>query len=749
VLLAAPYALGDRVAFLALSLQGLDAIGFGGLVLEWGIVTSVVVMPAALVAGYQFPLLVAVVGQGQRRVGREVGLTYASNTLGAIAGAVAGGFGLLPLLTAPGTWRWTAMGLAVLAGAALLVDRLRHRDAAPWRRSGAVAPVALLAIGAVLLAAAPGPTAFWRHSGIGGRRADRDFGGPNDVRALMRADRARLIWEAEGRESSVSLIQGHGYTFMVNGKTDGSALGDAPTQILSGMIGSMLHPDPRRALVIGLGTGSTAGWLAALPGMERVDVVELEPAVVRVAEACADVNQRVLERDNVHLIIGDGRELLLTTDRRYDVIFSEPSNPYRAGISSLFTQEFYRAAADRLTDDGLFLQWLQGYEVDAAVVRTAYGTLASVFPSVESWQVGALDLLLVAGEAPLIHDWQRVTERASREPYRSALERVWGVTGAAGFYSGHLAGPGLAQVMSGALEATRQPLNTDDHPVIEYGFVRNLGRRGLFEIDDLVALAERLGVDQPALGPSASRMAIEDAASARGVFLQSVPMPASATEDEGLMDRTLARRAYLDGRLADALGHWESQDQQPKHPADLLLVAESLATLGDPRTPAAVDRLRVVLPTEAEAVLARYRWELGDPPGAVDHLEALFSRLREQPWWTEGSEQRSLELAEEVGRSDIELAQRLYDAAAEPFATGVAETNRRLLRVHLAGSAGFRRHCVEAFRELEPNVPWRGPMLSNRVLCYQENDHPLLDRALEELGDWRSAQPPRLDTGLR
>jgi len=755
-----PFALGDRLAFLALGLQGLDAAGFGGLVLEWMVVTVLVVFPPALVAGYQFPLLVGVVGEGRRHLGREVGLTYAWNTLGAIAGSIAGGFGLLPLLTAPGTWRWTAVGLAILAGAAVALGVVRgHRWpqtlVAPPRRAAMVAVLLLVGVSFVL-AAARGPSAFWRHGGIGGRRAERTFRGPNDLRAAIRADRAHLVWEAEGRESSIGLIQGAGYTFMVNGKTDGSALGDAPTQVLGGLVGSMLHPHPRHALVIGLGTGSTAGWLADVPGMERVDVVELEPSVVGVARACAPVNRDVLDRDNVELILGDGREFLLTTDRRYDVIFSEPSNPYRAGISSLFTREFYRAATERLTEDGLFLQWLQGYEVDASVVRTAYATLASVFPAVESWRTHRRDLLLVAGRAPLVHDWQRVARRAAEEPYRDALERVWGVSGAAGFYSGFLAGPDLAEAMARAASERGEPINTDDHPVIEYGFVRNLGRRGLFKISELTGLAHRLGADRPAWGeppegdtagdPAIWRR-VEEAASARGVFLGDAPEVPDGV-GAAFRARAAARRAYESGDLAGARAAWSRQDAPAHYPADLLLVAESLAAAGDPATPEAAERLARVLPTEAEAVRALYRAERGEWSDAASHLEAFLERLRSHPWLHEEIEQRTFRLMTRVGAQDPVLAERLFRATAQPFAAGVAEMPRRLARLGLAQQAGFRKHCVEGFAALEPYVPWRGPLLETRLRCYMDNQSPLVERARRELLEWYHAEPPRLDAGI-
>ncbi len=748
LLLIAPFALGDRVAFLALELQGLGAAGFGGLALGWAAVAALVVLPAALVAGYQFPLLVAVLGAGRRQVGREVGQTYAWNTAGAIVGSLAGGFGLLPLLSAPGTWRVAALLLAVVAVAAAVADRGRAaRGLAGTRR--AALPAVILAAGLTLtLAAAPGPSAYWRHSGIGAGRSTRSFSGENALLRAIRARRAQLIWEEEGRESSVALVYGEGYSFIVNGKSDGSAVGDAPTQVMAGLVGTMLHPDPKRALVIGLGTGSTAGWLARVPSMERVDVVELEPAVVRVARDCAAVNRDALDNPKVHLTIGDGRELLLTGKSRYDVIFSEPSNPYRAGISSLFTRELYEAARDRLTSDGLFLQWLQGYEVDASVVRTAYATLGEVFPSVESWRTQGGDLLLVASRAPRVHDWRRVARRAAREPYRGALAHVWGVVGAEGFYSGFLAGPGLGRAMA---RAAGVEINTDDRPVIEYGFARNLGRSGLFSIEDLARLSGSRGEDRPAFGPggpdSAEWWRVVDAREARGVELGVLPSLPAGTPD-ALRARTSARQAVLDLRWADAVRDWSSQDAGPTQRADAVGLAQAYAETGDPRALGLVPLLRSWSPGEAAGVEAILAARQGDWPRAAERLGEHFRALRNDPWIESRLTRSCLRLALEIGRGEPEVARALYEALGEPFAVGLLQDRRLLTRVDLARESGDPALCARAFAALEPWVPWEGTILEARVECYRAAGDPKLERARADLAAWESHQPPAIEAGL-
>src|SRR5262249_14420264 len=161
--------------------------------------------------------------------------------------------------------------------------------------------------------------------------------------------------------SSVALDATDGLAMVVNGKIDGNARGDASTQVMGGVLGALLHPHPRRAMVIGFGTGSSAGWLAAVPSIEHVDVAELEASMLKIGRMCAPVNHAALDTPKLRVLLGDARETLLTVPARYDVIFSEPSNPYRAGVSSLFTREYYEAVAARLEEGGLFLQWVQMY----------------------------------------------------------------------------------------------------------------------------------------------------------------------------------------------------------------------------------------------------------------------------------------------------------------------------------------------------------------------------------------------------
>jgi spermidine synthase len=730
--LALPFALGDRLAFLALTLRPLSAAGLTASVAGWALVTSLIVLPAAVIAGYQFPLLVGVLGSGRRAVGRQVGMAYAWNTGGAILGALAGGFGLLPLLTAPGAWR---LAVGLLAGLALAAALAGARDS---RRRPALTPLGTAAV-ALLLLLAPGPTAAWRHSGIGASRFTDRFGDANQLREAFETVRGAVVWEAEGRESSVALRREDDLAFFVNGKADGSARADAPTQVMAGLVGAMLHPGPRASLVIGLGTGSTAGWLADVPGMERVDAVELEPSIVHVARACAAVNRNCLEHPRVRLVLADGREFLLTTRQRYDLIFSEPSNPYRAGISSLFTREFYQAAAERLQPRGIFMQWLQGYEVDAQVVRTAYATLSAVFPHVESWLTHGKDLLLVASREPLVHDFDEVRARATREPFATALRAAWGMEEIEGFYTGYVAAPELAAEMS-RLEAGQ--VSTDDQPRIEFGFIRNLGRHGLFSIDDLRAAAR--GRDRPrGAGAGPDWALVEELREAR---LLAFGLPASSTAEpespRGL--RTRARRAFTDRRPEEAARLWLSQPEPPRSHVDLVIVATGLAISADDRAAAYIERVRAVQPNEAAALLAAWHAQKGDSAAALAALVEALEGFRSDPWPAPSLMQAAMDLARRLALQDPQAARTLFATLREPFAVGLLDNLRRLTRIELARIAGFRELCAEAFEAFEPHPRWDREFLMGRAACYGETGHRLAGRARRDLGRFLAAAPPPL-----
>jgi len=724
-LLAAPYGLGDSVAILAARLHPAGAVSFGGLVWGWSLVALLVVFPAAFLAGLQFPMLMSLLGKGREKVATHVGLAYAWNTAGAIAGSLAGGFGLLPLLSAPGTWVFVTVLLAALAIAALLVSLRRGEPA----RSRGWIPAGAAAAGLALVFTT-GPTAAWRHSPIGAGRVDLSNASRNRVQEWVRDQRRRTFWEADGIESSVAMMTtSGGLAFAVNGKIDGNSRNDAPTQVMGGLIGAALHREPRRALVIGLGTGSTAGWLAAVPSIERVDVVELEPVIRHVAELCAPVNENVLASPKVRVVIGDAREYLLTAREKYDVIFSEPSNPYRAGVSSLFTEEFYRAARGRLAPGGVFLQWLQAYEVDTETVRTVYATLTSAFPDVESWFARRQDLILAATASPITYDADALRARLAQEPYRSALAAAWATEGLEGFLSHFVA---RSSFVSGLLAGERTPRNSDDRNVIEFAFARSLGGKSVFDLEQSRALARQRREDVPVFSRGSVDWDLVRRLEVSTTTADGVAAPERAERKGEELRQCLVQKNFLDGRPDMVLVSWRQQPWEPVGFVELAVVAQALADTGDESAAPYIERLRQTRPVEAAALLAQMRWKQGRLEEATDQFEKAFALYRQNPWPLLSVMNKTFLAVADIASRDPRLADRLEKALAQPFAVLLLNEERLQTRYKAATYLDTLR-LEDAIGALEPHTPWRKGLLDRRAKVYESTRNPRADLARREL----------------
>jgi spermidine synthase len=223
-----------------------------------------------------------------------------------------------------------------------------------------------------------------------------------------------LLYYREGPTGTVSVKEVTGNrSLSIDGKVDASTGRDMLTQKMLAHLPLLLHPNPARVGIVGLGSGVTVASALAHP-ISAVDVIEISPEVIEASAHFADVNRRALDEGRTQLIRGDGRTHLSLTSRRYDVVISEPSNPWMAGVAALFTQDFFRSVRERLTPGGIFCQWAHTYDVSDDDLRSIVATFRSVFPDATMWLVGDGDLLLVGstssgepGFEGLSAAWQR------------------------------------------------------------------------------------------------------------------------------------------------------------------------------------------------------------------------------------------------------------------------------------------------------------------------------------------------------
>lgn len=361
-------------------------------------------LPAALGLGAAFPALLAAAEQDGAAVARATPWILGSNTLGNLSGAMLGGFVLMPALGLEG---------ALLLGAACSASLGLLLWPAPRRRAAALTTVAVAAA-ATLVALLP-PDLGLLYRGI---FRLRDTPGRPLAVELEGQRKLQQIYRHDGKDASISVDRDPAsdlLLFRVNGKADGSSH-EPMTQLGLGHLGFLFRPDARDVFVVGLGTGQSAAAAASHDGAQ-VEVAELSAAVAEAAQRhFAPWNGDVLAQRNVRLRVADARELLhFAAADRYDIIVSEPSNPWLVGIADLFTVETYGEIARALRPNGVLVQWLQAYELSDAVYAEILCTLQRVLPHVAVFRLEAGDTALVASAQPLRFDLARA-EAAMAQP---------------------------------------------------------------------------------------------------------------------------------------------------------------------------------------------------------------------------------------------------------------------------------------------------------------------------------------------
>jgi len=394
--------------------NGLDATGLG--FAQVGL-SMLAMLPPTLILGGLFPLVTRLTARATRDAGDAVGRVYFANTLGSASGAFCTGFLLIPLLGLRDTLALGAALNLAATGALLLATRRTSQ--------GRVAAVVAL-VAALLLLVVPIPfdrTALTRGV-FRSPESMLDFGLPF-VR-LEGVAPQQLLYDRDGLNSTVTVERDGGIVALrVNGKIDASNFGDMPTQVLLGQVPLLFGQPAKKVLVIGYASGVTVGSVVRHAGVERVDAVEIEPAIVEASRFFDDESGSPLDEPRVRLVLDDARSYLAATGEKYDVIISEPSNPWMSGVSNLFTREFFQIARGALAPGGRLLQWVQLYSLEPQALHSIFAALRSEFPYVYGFahSENSPDLLLLASERPLtradLPSWEKLPARV-----RADLERI-------------------------------------------------------------------------------------------------------------------------------------------------------------------------------------------------------------------------------------------------------------------------------------------------------------------------------------
>ena len=407
-----------------------------------GLSLAVLLVPT-IVIGVGFPIAVDLVTNRLNRVGSRVGTLYFLNTAGGVLGSLVAGFALIPWLGSQnGLLAVAALNLTLFAWL-MLGDRVLRRSGALWRE-GAVAAAGVASIAVYL-----GPTYI--------RDAQTVYAGADVLAFRENADaNFTVLGYDEPHTGPYQQIVVNGTSYANNsppGRRYMAMLGHLP---------ALVHPDPKSAVVIAIGTGTTVGSLTLHEGIDQIAAVDIAREVFDVAPHFAPLNSDFTNCPRVEQIAADGRHFLLCEDRQFDVLTFEPPPPNEAGVVNLYSREFYQLAKRRLAPGGIVCQWVPLNMPREALCRIMIKTILEEFPYVTLWIPSRYEGIVLASNAPMDLDVDRLRDRMAAGPLREDMT-AYGLGEVQQLLSTFVADRASLVEMAGDADVA-----TDNHPRIEH-----------------------------------------------------------------------------------------------------------------------------------------------------------------------------------------------------------------------------------------------------------------------------------------
>jgi len=400
--------------------------------------------------GAQFPIVVKLAARGLPTLGRIVGTVYASNTVGTIVGSFLGGFLLIPWLGIQNTIIFAVM-LNMIIGIVMLFNSSTL--------NGNIKYYALPAL-FILIFLGSQELPKWDKAVI----SSGSFM-PYRIDDLADAieGKNKILRYQEGIHTTVTTeLAVTGNIFLkVNGKTDASLAQDMRTQLLSGYLPMFMHANPKSVLVIGQGSGVTLGAVEQFPA-EKIDLVEISSAVIEGSRYFSPFNHNALEDKRLSLILEDGRNHITLIDKKYDVIVSEPSNPWISGVGALFTRNFFELLDQRLNPNGIACIWVHT-NMSPDSFKSIIKSFISIFPSVTMWEsIPGDDYLLIGSQSDYKLPYERLNALLTDKEKGKDLRRL-GLSSVSDVMALMIMdGVGLQKFSAEA------PIHTDDNSLLEF-----------------------------------------------------------------------------------------------------------------------------------------------------------------------------------------------------------------------------------------------------------------------------------------
>jgi spermidine synthase len=435
----------------------------------------------AFFMGVAFPLAGKIHGKYKKLVGHAVGEILSYNTIGAILGSAVSGFVLIYLL---GIQQSLQVIILINIGFGLLVMvSVRGRKSLNWGVSGAVA------IAALVLVLNPNTWRLWdpKFYAIYQSHLLDIYNSPEKVREAL--ENNDILYYGEGVQAIVSSIQSGGNQyFITNGRVEASNRDqDRQCQYILGHLPMLLNKNPKKVFVLGTGSGMTLGATSVHPSVEQITLAEIEPKVLAVARTFGIYNHYVLNNPKVKIVFNDGRNFLMTTKEKFDVITADPIHPWFSGAGYLYSAEYFKLAAEHLNPGGIVCQWLPIYELTEENLKSVVKTLSEIFPYIMVWLTHN-DAELIGSNSPIVIDEEKLEQRIKVPEVQQDLDPVkMGL--AEDFLSYFVMGnEGVKAYSMGGR------INTDDNLYLEFSAPHSMGKMSLMgsNVDNLVKYRESI-----------------------------------------------------------------------------------------------------------------------------------------------------------------------------------------------------------------------------------------------------------------
>ena len=608
------------------------------------VILAFLFVPTFLLGG-QFPVVVKITIRRLTDLGENVGRVYSANTIGAIIGAFCAGFFLIPGI---GVQESIKMAIFLNLTFAVLLIWKSPSAGSNLKIYGAPLVAVLCVMGARMVG-------DWDKAVI----SSGSFM-PYRIEDLGSAEKRenKILFYQEGMHTTVTVeLAVSGNVFLrVNGKTDASLALDMRTQLLSGYLPMSFHKNPKSVLVVGQGSGITLGAVEQFPKMETVDLVEISSAVLEGSRYFSPFNHNALEDPRVNLVVEDGRNHIALTPKKYDVIISEPSNPWIAGVGALFTRDFFELARNRLTPDGVFCIWVHT-NMSPEGFKSIIRSYVNVFPYATLWEsIVGDDYLLIGSQVPLGLLNKKVKDLLAAPSSQKDLNKI-------GVYNV----PDLMSLMildrDGLIEFSAEaPIHTDDNALLEFSAPKYIYK------DDRSQIVRQLG----------------------SYFKINPDLLKFEGTDKELEQETLAQVASL--KRSESQVAAIKRQVQIDH---LLELAQSAVKQGNLVT--ALENYRDILKIDSEHVLTYYN--LGNVLMAMKRFQAASAAYR-----------KTLEINPHYIFGVLELAKSYFalnqaGKAVEALSGFVKKyPQEKELRFQLGLAYAFDKKVPEAIREFEQAI---------------------------------------------